>query len=158
MTEALRPSPVTGKADLVFLRHARFVRSFETNSASLSTEVCPRDRLLSNIKLIYDPTYFIKTDPLNYKLIIILRLSFRAQHSTYKLPVKGGTRYASDIDLQEVEALASLMTFKLAIADVPFGGAKGGVKIDPRKYSQSELERATRKYTMELIKKGFIGP
>ena len=82
---------------------------------------------------------------------------FSAQHSTYKLPVKGGTRYASSIDLQEVEALASLMTFKLAIADVPFGGAKGGVKIDPRKYSQGEVERATRKYTMELIKKGFIG-
>merc|ERR1712156_179662 len=82
---------------------------------------------------------------------------YRAQHSTYKLPVKGGTRYASNIDLQEVEALASLMTFKLAIADVPFGGAKGGVKLDPRKYSQAEVERATRKYTMELIKKGFIG-
>jgi len=82
---------------------------------------------------------------------------YRAQHSTYKLPVKGGTRYSEHIDLQEVEALASLMTFKLAIADVPFGGAKGGVKIDPRKYSANEVERVTRKYTMELIKKGFIG-
>jgi len=71
--------------------------------------------------------------------------------------VKGGTRYSDAIDLQEVEALASLMTFKLAIADVPFGGAKGGVKINPRELSQAELERVTRKYTMELIKKGFIG-
>jgi glutamate dehydrogenase (NAD(P)+) len=71
--------------------------------------------------------------------------------------VKGGTRYSPHIDLQEVEALASLMTFKLAIADVPFGGAKGGVKVDPRKLSKGELERVTRKYTMELIKKGFIG-
>ena len=72
--------------------------------------------------------------------------------------MKGGTRYADHIDLQEVEALASLMTFKLAIADVPFGGAKGGIKINPLEYSQAELERVTRKYTMELIKKGFIGP
>jgi len=82
---------------------------------------------------------------------------YRAQHSTHKLPVKGGTRYSPHIDLQEVEALASLMTFKLAIADVPFGGAKGGVKVDPKTLSSAELERVTRKYTMELIKKGFIG-
>ena len=59
--------------------------------------------------------------------------------------------------MQEVEALASLMTFKVAIADVPFGGCKGGVKINPRDYSKAELERVTRKYTMELINKGFIG-
>jgi len=82
---------------------------------------------------------------------------YRAQHSTHKLPVKGGTRYSPHVDLQEVEALASLMTFKLAIADVPFGGAKGGVKIDPKTLSSAELERVTRKYTMELIKKNFIG-
>lgn len=69
---------------------------------------------------------------------------YRAQHSTHQLPVKGGTRYASDIDLQEVEALACLMTFKLAIADVPFGGAKGGVRVDPRELSKNELERVTR--------------
>jgi glutamate dehydrogenase (NAD(P)+) len=82
---------------------------------------------------------------------------YRAQHSTHALPVKGGTRYDAHIDLQEVEALASLMTFKLAIADVPFGGAKGGVKINPRELSSGELERVTRRYTVELIKKGYIG-
>ena len=86
-----------------------------------------------------------------------LTFVFRAQHSTHLLPTKGGTRYAEDIDLQEVEALAALMTFKLAIADVPFGGAKGGVKINPRELSKNELERVTRRYTMELIKKGYIG-
>lgn len=82
---------------------------------------------------------------------------YRAQHSTHLLPTKGGTRYSEDIDLQEVEALAALMTFKLAIADVPFGGAKGGVKINPKELSKNELERVTRRYTMELIKKGYIG-
>ena len=69
-------------------------------------------------------------------LSIYLNIPFcRAQHSTYKLPVKGGTRYSPHIDLQEVEALASLMTFKLALADVPFGGAKGGIKVEPRNLS-----------------------
>ena len=64
---------------------------------------------------------------------------YRAQHSTHQLPTKGGTRYDENINLQEVEALASLMTFKLAIADVPFGGAKGGIKINPRDLSEREL-------------------
>lgn len=83
---------------------------------------------------------------------------YRAQHKHHHLPVKGGTRYSEHIDLQESMALASLMTFKLTVAGIPFGGAKGGVKINPQKYSQSELERVTRRYTMELAKKGFIGP
>lgn len=83
---------------------------------------------------------------------------YRAQHKHHKLPVKGGTRYADNIDLQECIALASLMTFKLTIADVPFGGAKGGVSINPANHSQAEIERITRRYTMELSRKGFIGP
>jgi glutamate dehydrogenase (NAD(P)+) len=72
--------------------------------------------------------------------------------------VKGGTRYSEHLDLQETVALASLMTFKLATADIPFGGAKGGIAIDPKKYSIAEVERVTRRYAMELIKKNFIGP
>lgn len=83
---------------------------------------------------------------------------YRAQHKHHKLPVKGGTRYAPHIDIQECMALATLMTFKLQIAEVPYGGAKGGVCIDPKKFSKSELERITRAYTVELYKKGFIGP
>jgi len=83
---------------------------------------------------------------------------YRAQHKHHFMPVKGGTRYSPDITLQETVALASLMTFKLTVGGIPFGGAKGGVRFDPSKYSSAEVERITRKYTMELAKKGFIGP
>jgi len=60
--------------------------------------------------------------------------------------------------MQEVIALASTMTLKLTVGNIPFGGAKGGIRFDPKDYSQAEIERITRKYTMELAKKGFIGP
>ena len=113
--------------------------------------------LLNQIKMcnsVYQMEFPLKRDDGSIEVI----QAWRAEHSQHKLPVKGGIRYAMSVTEDEVQALAALMTYKCAVVDVPFGGAKGGIRIDRGEYSQHELERITRRYTYELTRKNFIGP
>ncbi|MEM7798751.1 MAG: Glu/Leu/Phe/Val dehydrogenase dimerization domain-containing protein, partial [Chloroflexota bacterium] len=83
---------------------------------------------------------------------------WRAVHSAHRLPVKGGIRYAPHVNQDEVIALAALMTYKCALVDVPYGGSKGGLIVNPRAHSEDELERITRRFAYHLIDKEYINP
>ena len=96
--------------------------------------------------------------PLKIKGKIEIFYGWRAVHSSHRLPVKGGLRYSTNVNQEEIEALAALMTFKCAVVDVPFGGAKGGLLIDPKKYDEESLEKITKKFARELIRRGFLSP
>lgn len=113
--------------------------------------------LLEQIKICNNSCHFtfpIKRDDGTIQTIH----GWRAEHSHHKLPTKGGIRYSTLVNEDEIMALAALMTYKCALVDVPFGGAKGGIQLDRNEYSESELERITRRYTYELIQKNYIGP
>lgn len=109
---------------------------------------------IKNCNGLYHMRFPLKKDDGSIEVID----AWRAEHSHHRIPVKGGVRYAANVTDDEVMALAALMTYKCAIVNVPFGGAKGGVNIAKRNYSDGEIERITRRYTYELIKKNFIGP
>jgi len=114
------------------------------------------DGLLGQIRecnAVYQMRFPVK---INGKVQVIE--AYRVQHSHHRSPTKGGIRYSNHVNQEEVMALATLMSYKCAIVDVPFGGAKGGVKINPWEYNEGQLERITRRYTAELVKRNFIGP
>ncbi|HEX3552736.1 MAG TPA: Glu/Leu/Phe/Val dehydrogenase [Thermoanaerobaculia bacterium] len=128
-------------------------RNFERAAAFTSH---PRGLLdiIKNCNSVYHFTFPLERD--NGEVEVIH--AWRAEHSHHKLPTKGGIRYSLDVSEDEVMALAALMTYKCAVVDAPFGGAKGGIRIDSNAYNKHELERITRRYTFELVKKNFIGP
>jgi glutamate dehydrogenase (NAD(P)+) len=110
--------------------------------------------LIKECNSIYKFNFPIRNELGDYEVLT----GYRVQHSHHKLPAKGGIRFSEHVNEDEVKGLAALMTYKCALVEVPFGGAKGGVRIDPLKFNTEQLERITRRYTSELIKKNFIGP
>jgi len=135
---------------------SNFLESVNQNFDKAAKHTGLNKGLLEQIKVcnsVYQMRFPVKVGK-EYQVIE----AYRAQHSHHRLPTKGGIRFSQKVNQDEVVALATLMTYKCAIVDVPFGGAKGGVTISSRDYSEKELENITRRYTMELIRKNFIGP
>ena len=125
---------------------------FDRAAATLDLPPGLGDQIKANNN-VYQVRFFVKFRD-GYRIFT----GWRSTHSEHRLPVKGGIRFAPTVNQDDVEALAALMSYKCAIVDVPFGGAKGGLCIDPRDYDEFELERITRRFAQELIKKDCISP
>jgi glutamate dehydrogenase (NAD(P)+) len=134
-----------------------FLQSFHDFFTRAAQYTDLRPDLLEQVEqcnAVYQMHFPVRTDEGGVQVVE----AYRVQHSHHRLPTKGGIRFSMHVGRGETMALAALMTFKCAIVNVPFGGAKGGVRIDPHKCSDAFRERATRRYTAELIRKNFLGP
>ncbi len=137
-------------AKLSFLENVDQMFDAAVSALGLSDDIASQIRGCNSVIQLRFPVQ------LNGKLEVFT--GWRAVHSDHQLPVKGGIRYAPVVCQDEVEALAALMSYKCAVVDIPFGGAKGGLAIDPSKYSTEDLEKITRKFARELIKKAYLSP
>ncbi|GAB4277576.1 MAG: Glu/Leu/Phe/Val dehydrogenase [Deferrisomatales bacterium] len=133
--------------------YRRVNRAFD-RAAALTDHDPTLLRQIRGCNAVYHINFPVRRDDGSIEVI----RAWRVEHSQHRLPTKGGIRYSMAVGRDEVMALAALMTYKCALVDVPFGGAKGGVRISRPKYSTAELERITRRYTYELMHKNFIGP
>ncbi|MGH7407656.1 MAG: Glu/Leu/Phe/Val family dehydrogenase [Candidatus Methylomirabilales bacterium] len=127
-------------------------RQFDRAAATLDVP----EGLLKQIKAC-NAVYYVQF-PVRFGDHYEIFQGWRAEHSQHRKPTKGGIRYSEFVTQEDVMALAALMTYKCAIVDVPFGGSKGGVCFNPKKYSREQVEKITRRYTAELVRKNFIGP
>ncbi len=148
-----------------YLCFAEFLLNMTSNISFLSYVMKQFDEAAQTIGLSQDLCDVLKKPERSIIVSLPCRMDngelkvftgYRVQHNSARGPYKGGIRYHPDVTLEEVTALAMLMTWKCAVVDIPFGGAKGGVKCDPKNMSQAELERLTRKYTMAIA--NVIGP
>jgi glutamate dehydrogenase (NAD(P)+) len=135
-------------------RFSRSVSTYFDRAADLTSFPAGLLDMVKSCNSIYRMKFPVKDDDGN----IVVIEGYRVQHSHHRLPCKGGIRFSPHVTQEETVALAALMTYKCALVGLPFGGAKGSVRIDPRQCSPGFRERVTRRYTAELIKKNFIGP
>lgn len=130
------------------------VRGSKLTEQERRTKVLGILKKLEICDYVLEVSFAIKRDNGSYEII----RGFRAQHSTHRMPCKGGLRFAKGVNHDDVSALSALMTYKCALSDVPYGGSKAGIAIDPKEYTERELEKITRRFTLELVKKGLLGP
>ncbi len=135
----------------------RFFKQVNRHFDRASALIDAPEGLLKQIKAcnaVYHVSFPLRRDDGTIEVVH----GWRAHHSQHRLPVKGGFRLTIHASEDEVTALAALMTYKCALMDVPFGGAKGGIRIEKENYSDAELERIIRRYTFELVQRNCIGP